>query len=136
MSVESVAYRGQEFSANNTYLEIWLWQIVDVLNRRPHLPTWLEEVRSAWHLQATSGFGFGVCPELDRFLNTSEKAVLMQSVFDETLLVLNNRSDDFLPKELSASHVGGNDSAYAEPVARIEVIAVGKSFRKLLSDSN
>ena len=68
-----VTFRDRSFEASDAVLEIWLHLLVEAIDKTPHLPNWLKEVREEWYIQATEVFGFGVMPGLDRIVTSLER---------------------------------------------------------------
>jgi hypothetical protein len=94
---------------------------------------WLDELKAEWHLQATSGFGFGPTPNLDYFLTTDYRKQQLAHYFRKTLEFLSKRCRGFTPDELDQSGVGGKGVIYSQELPTQMVIGVGREFLGLLT---
>jgi len=133
MGVETVRYRSAEFMASDTYIELWMLEVVRQIDISETAVPWLKEMRDDWHLQATAGFGFGPCPELDRVATTQDRRAELLRLFDKAMASLKTRGRDFTPAELYAWGVGGTDVYYSTDVPLDNVIRVGEQFIELVS---
>jgi hypothetical protein len=134
MSSSTVRFRRGEFSAHDLPIELCLLEVVRQIDDQELVEPWLRGMRDEWHLQATSGFGFGVAPALDRFVTTDARRVQLVTLFRRALASLANRASVFTPEELSELGVGGPDTIYSLSYPTNEVIDVGTSFLRLLTE--
>jgi len=133
MGSTTVSFHGAEFVANDTYIELWMLEVVRHIDKEKVIEEWLKDLRNEWHLQATSGFGFGVCPQLDNFLTTDMRNKKLLDLFRRSLDSLFSGSGTISAEELAQPGAGGPDAVYARSLPIQMVIEVGESFVRLLS---
>ena len=132
MGFTTVWYRGAEFTANDTVIEVWLFEVCRQMDTDAETDPWLDELRGEWRLQATSGFGFGPTPALDKFLDTDDRRKRIADIFRKTLETLAHPHRFITPDELSQSGIGGKEVIYSKNLPTQMVIDVGKRFLALL----
>jgi hypothetical protein len=94
---------------------------------------WLDELREEWRLQATSGFGFGPSPALDKYLDTDDRRKRLAGYFRKALKSLSQRGSVVTPDELSRFGIGGEQAIYTQGLPTQMVIDVGEQFVALIS---
>src|SRR5438105_595651 len=100
MSATTVRFRGSEFVANDLPIEVWLLEVVRQIDNEKVVESWLKDLRDEWHLQATSGFGFGVSPALDDLVTTDARKDELVHFLLLALESLAKRSSMITPEEL------------------------------------
>jgi hypothetical protein len=133
MSSTTIRYRDVEFVANDTPIEVWLFEVSCQIAPDTGIDPWLDELREEWRLQATSGFEFGPCPELDKFLDTDDRRERLASYFRKALTTLTQKGSAIPPEELSRSGIGGKEVIYTQGLPTQMVIDVGEQFLALIS---
>jgi hypothetical protein len=73
MGSTSIEFRGREFEANDSTMEVWLALLVDEIRAMPDAPDWLRHISEEWTIMGTSHFGFGVDPNLDELISDDER---------------------------------------------------------------
>jgi hypothetical protein len=73
MSSTTVAFRGLEFEANDTALEVWLALLVDEIEASADSPEWLRKAAEDWNVITTAHFGYGVDPDLDDVVTDDDR---------------------------------------------------------------
>lgn len=134
MSSTTIHYRNAEFVANDLPIEVWLLEVVKQID--VGVAPWLDKLREEWHLQATSGFGFGPSPGLDEFVTSDDQRRVLASVFLRAIEALSTRSDPFTPDELIHWGVGGAEATYSIELPTQMVMDVGRQFHALLSNAS
>ena len=133
MSSTTVRYKDAEFVANDTFIELWLLEVVRLIDQETPIEPWLKELRDEWHLQGTSGFGFGVCPALERFVTDDARRDTLVWLFQKALEAVGNRGTSISVEELQRSGAGGPGTFYTQELPTTAVIEVGQNFLNLLS---
>jgi hypothetical protein len=133
MSSTTIRYRDSEFVANDTPIEAWMYEVSCQIDADAGTDPWLDELREEWRLQATSGFEFGPCPALDKFLDTDDRRERLAGYFRKALTTLAQRGSVIPPEELSRSGIGGKEVIYTQGLPIQMVIDVGEQFLALIS---
>lgn len=133
MGWTNINFREAEFVANDTPIEVWMFEVSRQINSDAGIDPWLGELRDDWRLQATSGFGFGPSPDLDKYLTTDDRREHLLGYFRKALTVLSQRNSIISPDELSHSEIGGKDVIYTQGLPTQMVIDVGEQFVALIS---
>jgi hypothetical protein len=132
MSSTTIKYRDAEFVANDLPIEVWMLEVAHQIDSSQSDP-WLLELKAEWHLQATSGFGFGPTPALDRFVTSEDRREQLATYFRKTLESLTKRKDIIPPDELDQSKIGGPDAyLFTSGLPTTMVIDVGNRFLSLI----
>jgi hypothetical protein len=133
MSSSTIRYKGSEFVANDLPIEVWMFEVARQIDADASTNPWLDEIREEWRLQATSGFGFGPSPALDKYLDTDDQRERLASYFRKALQVLSQRGGTITPDELSQSEIGGEEAIYTRGLPAQMVVDVGEQFLALIS---
>lgn len=133
MGSTTIRYRDSEFVANDLPIEVWLLEVVN--NIESGVDPWLDSIKEEWHLQATSGFGFGPSPALDEFATSDDRRRVLAAYFLQTIEALSRRSEPYTSDELSHLKVGGGEAIYSTELSTQMVIDVGRQFLSLISDA-
>lgn len=132
MGIGTVRFRDAEFEANDTLLEIRLLEVVRRIEAESGQEAWLREMCDDWRLQATSGFGFGVVPNLDEHLTTDVRQAVVADLFRRAMTSLAERGPAITVEELQRSGIGGEEAIYTRDVPASAVLDVARSFLSLL----
>ncbi len=132
MGSTTVDFRGAEFEASDGTLQVWLHFLVVEIDKEAQASPWLREVRQDWELQSTAGFGFGVLPDLDRFVVTEEQRQTLLRLSESALHALEQKGEVFSVESLNALNLGGEGSFYTRDVPAELFLRVGRYFIKLL----
>ena len=127
-----IGFHEQGFEASDSAMEVWLVLLVKEIDKIDPMPDWLREVRDDWYLQATAGFGYGVMPDLDRYITTDERR--------DTVLELCLRAEETLKEygeiisyeTLNAFKTGGEGAIYTKDVPSDIYLQTARYFIKLL----
>jgi hypothetical protein len=132
MGSTQIDYRGKGFQANDSEMEIWLALLVQEIDSTPTAPDWLREVREEWEIQARSGFGYGVMPQLDRFASDEPRREQLVALARRALVRL-RALGDIIPRDtLNAFHTGGPDATFTQDASAAPFRRTGEYFLKLL----
>ena len=131
MSSTTIRYRNSEFVANDLPIEVWLLEVVNQIDAEA---PWLISLKEEWHLQATSGFGFGPAPALDEFATSNDRRRVLEALFSKAIESLSRRTGPFTPDELNDMGVGGDEVIYSGELPTQMVIDVGRQFLSLISN--
>ena len=132
MGSTTVDFRGAAYEASDGTLEVWLHFLVVEIDQLPQLGPWLQEARDEWQLQATAGFGFGVVPDLDRFVATEAQRGTVLHLSGRALAALERQGPVVSKAALNALALGGEGSCYTADVPTEAFLRVGRYFVKLL----
>lgn len=132
VSTSYVDFRGHGFWTSDGKLEIWLHLLTLAISRRPVRPEWLDEVRQAWHEQATVGFPGCVSPGLDHWIgDQADRLRAVVELADDAQQALQEagvlRRDD-----LDAVGLGGSASTWTTDLRAEVVLPVAEAFSGLL----
>ncbi len=127
-----VTFRGHGFEANDSALEIWLALLAREIDELTAVPDWLRAVRDEWHLQSTAGFGFGVMPGLDRFIDSEDKRQTLIDIGVRTLSKLEARGPVISREELNRLGTGGEGAVFTQDVPVSDLVRPARYFIKLL----
>lgn len=132
MGSTTISFRGQKYEASDGTIEVWLHFLVVEIDKEPQVSPWLQEVRDEWQLQSTAGFGFGVIPDLDRFVTTEEQRETVRRLSECALEALEQQGLVMSKTALNALALGGEGSFYTANVPTEAFLRVGRHFVKLL----
>ncbi len=93
MGSTTIEFRGPGYEASDGTLQVWLHFLVTEIDKRPHIDSWLKEVREEWELQSTAGFDFGVMPGLDRFVTDEDQRETILSLSERALHALQQKGE-------------------------------------------
>lgn len=127
-----VDFNSKGFEANDAQIEIWLLLLVAEIEKLTHPPDWLEEARREWHLQATSGFGFGVMPGLDGIVTSTERRDVLLDLSSKAMKRLRGYGPRIRKEELNAIQGSNESGYYTDDVETALFESMGDHFVKLL----
>jgi len=127
-----IDYRAQGFEANDGAIEVLLALLVQEIDKLDQIPDWLREARDEWELQATAGFGFGVMPELDRFITDDSRRYTVIDLTRRALKELESWGDPITSETLNDLETGGKNSTFTEDVPAAIFLRTARYFLKLL----
>lgn len=132
MSTSSVQFRGSSFVANDATLEVWLALVADEIDGMPDPPDWLADLRDDWDIQATSGFGFGVVPELDRWAADEARREVLVEVCERAYARLEQAGDPVPAGFLNGLRDWDGGRCFAQDVDADKLRRPARYFIKLL----
>jgi hypothetical protein len=135
MGSTRIDFRGKGFEASDFAIEIWLALMVREIDALAKAPEWLREVRDDWETQATGGFGYGVMPELDRFVTDDARRDLLIALGRRALIHLAGLGDVIPRDVLNAFQTGGQGTTFTGDVSSAPFRRTGEYFLKLLEDT-
>jgi len=127
-----VDFRGKGFEAADAALEVWLALLVRQIDELGEAPGWLREAREEWHLQASSGFGFGVIPDLERFITDDQRRDTVLALCRGAIAELEGCGEVIPRDELNALQTGGAGSTFTSDASALPFLRTGRYFVKLL----
>ncbi len=133
MGVSDVTFKGVEFSAPDSALEIWLKLMSDAIDELPDAPDWLRELRDDWYLQATEHFGFGIVPNLDQHLVDEARRRTLLDVSRQAMARLDALGDPLTAQALNSIGVSSEGSPFTQDDVRGVVRDTAKTFVALVS---
>jgi hypothetical protein len=132
MGSTHIGFRDKGFEASDFAIEIWLALMVREIDALAQVPAWLREVRDEWHLQATTGFGFGVMPDLDRFVTDDTRRDLLIALGRLALARLADLGE-VIPRDiLNGFQTGGPGASFTGDADAAPFRRTGEYFLKLL----
>ena len=132
MGTSFIDFKGYGFWARDASIELWLYLLVQEIDKLESKPEWLKEARDHWHTQATVGFAGWIHPQLDNFLISQDRIELVVGLSECTLRGLGNQGEYLSRDYLNSLRVGGEGSWWARDV-EVEMFAqTGRKFVELL----
>lgn len=129
-----VEFRNRGFEASDATIEIWLLLLVDEIDKVTNPSDWLKGVREEWHLQATAGFGFGVMPDLDNVVTSTERRDVILGLSSKAMERLRGYGPIVHKDELNAIRNGGEVCFFTKDLPTEAFEKVGDYFVKLLRE--
>src|SRR5262245_36694404 len=133
MSSTFVDFGGKGFEAHDAVLEVWLALLVRQIDELGEAAGWLREARSEWHLQASAGFGFGVMPQLDRFLSDRQRRLAVLTLCRRAIAELEDYGEVIPRDVLNALQTGGAEATFTRDAPALIFLRTGRYFIKLLN---
>ena len=133
MSVSDVVYKGAEFSAPDSALEIWLKLITDAIDELPDPPDWLGQLRDDWYVQATEHFGFGIVPNLDKWLVDETRRHTLLDLCQRAMTRLDALGDPLTADAMNSVGVSSEESPFTQDDVRGVVRDTARTFVALLT---
>ena len=132
MGSSFIDFKDYGFWARDTHIELWLYLLVQEIDKLGARPDWLIEAREHWHEQATVGFVGWVHPQLDDYLTSRERVDLVIGLSARVLNLLNEKGEYLSGEYLNARGIGGGGY---QPTTNWEMenfVGVGRKFIELL----
>jgi hypothetical protein len=126
-------FQGHGFWCRDPALEVWLYLLVQEIDKCGELPRWLAEAREHWYLCATVGFTGCIAADLDNHLTDQPRVELVLGVAQRAVASL-ERQGPFLRREaLNAMGTGGPGSYFTGDAETKVLLNVGQAFVHLLT---
>jgi hypothetical protein len=132
MGSSFIGFKDQGFEASDGSMEILLALIVGEIDKLNPVPEWLREVRNDWAVQSTAGFGFGIAPDLDRYLTDAGKRNTVLGLARQAITYLEGYGAVVPREKLNALETGGAGSTFPEDVPAEILLRPARYFVKLL----
>jgi len=129
MGSSFIDFKNYGFWARDAGIEVWLYLLVQEIDRLESIPDWLKETRDHWHTQATVGFSGWIHPQLDDYLISQDRINLAVTLSERVLKWLNEQGEYLSQGYLNSLGVGGTGSQW---VADVEVEMFARVGRKLI----
>lgn len=134
MGSSFIDFKDYGFWARDGAIEVWLYLLVQEIDKLESVPDWLKEARNHWHEQATVGFVGWIHPQLDDYLVSQDRINLVIQLSQRVLTWLSEQGE-YLSQEylnsLGLPHAGAWGTGVADVEA--EVFArIGRKFIELL----
>lgn len=134
MGISKIEYRGKQFSASDSVLEVWLKLLVDEFDKLETAPEWLREMRDDWFVQATEQFGYGMMLGLDDWLSQPNHRDLVLQAARRALMRLRSFGDPIPAPTLNAVGAGKPESPFPRDLPAENFIEPAEDFIDLLED--
>jgi hypothetical protein len=131
MGTSFTSYRGKGFWARDGQVEVWLYLLVQEIDRLESAPDWLVEVRQDWHVNATLGLTGCVSAGLDEIATTKERVEVLIALAGSALAWLSQQGPR-LTLDIPYSHGTGGPDRLCENVDVRVFGCVGEKFIELL----
>ena len=95
----------------------------------------LKEAREDWYETATTGFGYGIIPELDSFLTDEERLKVVLALCDTARQRLIELGDPISPAMLNQINAGHRDSHFQREVPAAVFRETADRFTALIRDT-
>jgi len=133
MGSSFIDFKDYGFWGSDGRIEVWLYLLVQEVDKLESIPDWLEEARDHWLLLATVGFGGCIHPQLDDYHVGQDRINLVVTLSERVLKWLNEQGEHLSQEYLNSfglPHTGA--WGYAGDV-EVEIFAqVGRKFVALL----
>jgi hypothetical protein len=127
-----IDFHGKGFEASDSAIEIWLALLVKEIDALQAAPAWLREVRDEWDELSKAGYGFGVMPDLDRFVTDDARRQQLLGIGGRALERL-RALGEVIPRDvLNAFETGGPGSYFTQDAPAATFRRTGEYFLKLL----
>src|SRR5687767_6487948 len=91
MGSSFTSYRGKGFWARDGQVQVWLYFLVEEIERLESPPAWLQQVKQDWLVQSTLGIGGCVCAGLDEVATSTERTQTLIELAQKALRHLHER---------------------------------------------
>lgn len=135
MGASVIHFRGNRLETNDATMEVWLRLLVDAARAHPGRSPWLEEMVGEWEIVATSGFGYGVVPELDEYIIDNERQRSLLVLCATARKRLDSLGDPVSAVLLNALRAGPEDAAFTRDVPAAVFTSVAAAFTALVSEA-
>jgi hypothetical protein len=135
MSSTTVAFRGHEFEANDTALEVLLALLVDEIEASADSPEWLRKAAEEWNVAATAHFGYGVDPDLDDIITDDSQREAVLAKARQALKRLQALGPSISARTLNALRDWGTGYEFTRDVDAQHFVRTAEYFIKLLEGS-
>jgi|RhiMetdeSRZDD1v2_1073273.scaffolds.fasta_scaffold1058722_2 hypothetical protein len=125
-------FQGNGFWCRDTALEIWLYLLVQEIDRHKPLPEWLAAARDHWYACATVGFSGCINADLDSLLSDGEQVNTAVALAHEALHSLKQKGSVLPRTLLNDLPIGGTDSPFTRDAETLTLRQVGEAFVDLL----
>ena len=133
MGSSFIDFKDYGFWARDAGIEVWLYLLVQEIDKLESIPDWLKEARDHWFLQATVGFVGWIHPQLDEYLVSEDRVNLLIMLSERVLKRLNEQGAYLSAAYLNSLGVGGNGYHQWTAAVEVEIFArVGRKFIELL----
>jgi hypothetical protein len=132
MGSSFIRFRDQGFEASDDSMEVLLALIVREIDSMDCIQDWLRELRDDWATQATEGFGFGIVPDLDRYVTDEIRRDVILDLCRRTMSKLESLGDVIPREQLNALNTGGEGSTFTRDVPAVIFLRPARYFMRLL----
>jgi hypothetical protein len=132
MGSSFIDYKDYGFWARDTHIELWLYLLVQEIDKLESIPDWLKETREHWYEQATVGFMGWVHPQLDDYLVIQDRVDLVLLLSERVLKLLDEQGEYLSGENLNSLGIGGGGYQADTPFEVENFVNVGRKFIELL----
>ena len=125
-------FQGNGFWCRDPALEIWLYLLVQEINKRKPLPQWLATARDHWYEGATLGISGCIDADLDNLLSEGDRVETAVAIAQEALHSLRQQGPLLRRDFLNDMKIGGPGSFFTGDVETLPLERVGEAFVELL----
>ena len=125
-------FQGNGFWCSDPALEVWLYLLVQEIDKCGELPRWLAEAREHWYLCATVGFTGCISAALDDHLTDQPRVEAALGLAQTTLAWLEIQGPFLRREALNAMGTGGRGSYFTRDAETKIFLTVGQAFVQLL----
>jgi hypothetical protein len=125
-------FQGNGFWCRDPALEIWLYLLVQEIDKHRPLPQWLAAARAHWLECATIGFCGCIHADLDNILSDEHRVDTAVVLAQEALHSLKQQGRCIRRGFLSENRIGGPDSYFTRDAETLPLLLIGEEFIKLL----
>lgn len=125
-----VEHQEKGFWVKDGRLEIWLYLLVQEINKLHEVPLWLAQLRENWEFQTTGTCRGFMTASLDEFAVDDQRRRMLLELSERALRRLDEYGECITVEQLRATKVGGGTYMGDLPVEDFK--RVGRAFIKLL----
>jgi hypothetical protein len=132
MSSSFIDYKDYGFWARDTHIDLWLYLLVQEIDKLEPTPEWLKVARDHWHEQCTLALGGCIQLRLGDYLLSQDRANLVIQLSERVLKMLNETGNYLSGEYLNSCGIGGGGY---QPTTNWEIeifVGVGHKFIELL----
>ena len=130
-----INFRGNEFTADDAQMEVWLHFLVKQIDLLSNPEPWLREAREDWYKETIKGPSSGVAPDLDYFITTQGRRDQLLELCTEALRKIESFGEYLSQDVLNAMKIGGEGSYFVDSLPTERFLRSGRFFIKLLDGS-
>ena len=131
MGTSFTRYRGKGFWTRDGQIQVWLYLLIEEIDRLGDAPAWLRELREDWLVQSTLGASGCVSAELDQVATSPDRVEALVELSERALSRLPERGPRLTLEVPYSYGTQGPDTLCIDRDIRI-FSCVGEAFIDLL----
>lgn len=132
MGSSFIDFKDYGFWARDTHIDLWLYLLVQEIDKLESIPDWLKEAREHWYEQATVAFIGCVHPQLDDYLVSQDRIDLVMMLSERVLKLLGEQGEYLTGEYLNSLGIGGGGYQTTTNFEVENIVGVGHKLIELL----